>query len=457
MDACTVREGTELLFSEANEASYTKGLVGAAVTPGFFALVDEQSLPQGACWRGHKAFEDCCDVVRWGPSGRASCWERGGSFDACCIGPLLGGCQEGCGEGGRAIVAGVSDRMCVDGWAVHACDVGSSPPELAFYSQWSPSYFMTLAWMLRSLRLARAPVRVILRRVWDTRNVTSGDQFSWGPSGYQKQRAVRAEWFKSIVLANWRRAAVISDTDVELFPDWLTAVRGCLATGADLCVGQQPGWNEGRRDNLNPGFMALQCNERTRRLFEEMPSYGHLDGMARSELFTFNHYLNTHSAADGGPSWAAFHPEVLLTGLRGMEIRALRLRIHHAATGSVPHQTKALAVQRVRASQFRLRKFCSLGGAGRYPAHPVCLPGGDFPPTKRSRREEQRLGSSFVQKDLQRVMMEYNGAMSYWRRDGAFQRLLDAARLATGAGFPTRLCNEDGACSEEQRGGAAAS
>lgn len=449
-EACTVREGAEPLHSESSEVSYTKGLPGVATTPEFFALVDENSLGSGTCWRGHAAFEDCCDVVRWGPTGRAGCWEQGGSFEDCCVGPLLGGCKEGCGEGGKALVAGVSDRMCAEGWTVHACDIGGSAPELAFYSQWSPSYLMTLAWMLRSLRLARASVRVILRRVWDTRNVTSGDQFSWGPSGYQRQRAVRAQWFRSVVLANWLRAAVISDTDVEYFPGWLSSVQSCLASGADLCLGQQPGWQAGRRDNLNPGFMALRGGERTLRLFEGMPEYGDHDGLPRSELYTFNHYLNTHPAAEGGPRWAVFHPEVLLTGLRGMEIRALRLRIHHAATGSVPHQTKALAVQRVRASQFRLRKFCARMGAGRYPAHPVCLPGGDFPPSRKSKRQEFRVGGSFVQEDLQRVMMEYNGAMAYRRGDSVFTRLLNAARLATGSGFPTRLCNEGGACEEEQ-------
>jgi len=457
-ESCTVRAGSEPQFSGYGEVSYTKNRADAAEPvslSGFYRLLpDRGSGDRGACWLDHEAFEDCCNVVRWGPSGRDSCWEQreGADFEACCVEPLLHGCAKACGEEGRPLVPGVSWRMCSEGWEVRACDVGGPEPELAVYSQWSPSYFMTLAWMLRSLRLAGGPVRLVLRRVWDTRNVSSGDQYSWGPSGYQRQRSVRAEWFQSAVRANWRRPAVLSDTDVEFFPGWLTAVRRCLAGGPDLCVGQQPGWEDDRRDNLNPGFVALWGNERTRRLYETMPSFGNLDGIPRSELFTFNHYLNTHPAAKGGPVWAVFHPEVLLTGLRGMEVRVLRLRMHHAATGSVPHQTKAQAVQRVRASQFRLRKFCPLAGAGRFPAHPVCVPGGDHPRGPGARAEDHRLSAPFVQRDLQRVMMEYNGAMAHWRKDAAFWRLLDAARTAAGAGFPARLCDKDGPCEDDELG-----
>merc|ERR1712039_575965 len=103
------------------------------------------------------------------------------------------------------------------------------------------------------------------------------------------------------------RAAVISDTDVEYFPGWLSTVSNCLSSGADICAGQQPGWDNERRDNLNPGFVAIRCNKRTQDLYDAMG----VTGQGMSELYTFNLYLNTHSPENGGPHWATFHPEVV--------------------------------------------------------------------------------------------------------------------------------------------------
>lgn len=401
------------------------------------------------CWDHHAEFLDCCDVVRWGPGGRPSCWEARPGFDRCCIEAVLEGCALGCGANGEPLLAGVSARMCEDSWEVRVCDLGEGPPQVALYSQWSPSYLMTLAWMLRSLRLAGDGVRVVLRQVWDTRNVTSGDQFSWGPTGYERQRAVRARWFESVVKANWDRTAVISDTDIEYFPGWLETVGDCLDSDVDLCVGQQPGWDGERHDGLNPGFMALRCGDRTRKMFETMLGYGNIDGQSKAELWTFNHALHTHPPNMGGPRWAVFHPEVVVTGIKGMEIRILRVRVHHAATGQISHKHKEKAVQRIRALQFRLRKFCMRLDAGRFPVHPICIPAGEFPVSVDREQEDFREGKLFNEDDFQQALLEYNGVLGRWRGDRVFKGLLIDGKIATGSAFPEKLCLDGSRCDGE--------
>lgn len=406
-----------------------------------FDRVVNVSADISRCWEDKATFDNCCDVVHWGPGGNASCWEaRPGGFERCCVGAVLEGCAPGCSIGGTPLLAGVSSRMCQERWEMRVCDFGQGSPEVAVYSQWSTSYLMTLAFMLRSLRLAGDAVRLVLRRVWDTRNVTTGSQFNWGPSGYERQRGVRARWFESIVRANWHRRALISDTDVEFFPGWLATMFRCLGSSVDLCAGQQPGFDKERRDQLNPGFVALRGNLRTQLLFKSLLRYRNLEGIQRSEVFTFNYAIKMHPPAKGGPSWAVFHPEVVVTGIQGMEIRILRIRIHHAATGHVPHRVKMKAVQRLRRLQFRLRGYCTLLGAGRFPAHPVCFLGGEFPRSAGRVTEDSRLGRVFDADDLQGAILQHKGVAARWNGDAPFQALLTEAQVATGLTFPDLRC-----------------
>lgn len=266
-------------------------------------------------------FNECCNTVHWGAAGWDGCWDAGGSFQHCCVGTLLSACVLGCDARRNPLVSGVSENMCRDGFKVHVCDLGSGPPRIRLYVQWSRTYFSSLAWMLRSLRYAEDSVRVVLREVMDTRNVSTGDQFSWGSTGYLRQRAVRATWFQSIVRANYNRAVVVSDTDVEYYPGWLELLQNCLRkTGSDFCVGQQAGLWSDRESSLNPGFIALIGNGRTLAMFQGMASFVEkVDGGYFSELAAFNTYVNQHPPELGGPSFAVFHPEVASTGvIKGM-------------------------------------------------------------------------------------------------------------------------------------------
>merc|ERR1712150_101270 len=192
--------------------------------------------------------------------------------------------------------------------------------------------------------------------------------------------------------------------------------------------GQQAGFIEHRTHGLNPGFMVTRSNERTIGLFEGMQESLHM-----SEVHTLNEYLNTHRPEHGGPSWAVFHPEVVLTGIKGLQIRLLRLRVHHAATGHLPYRVKEHAITRMRKDQFRLRKFCPLRGAGRFPMHPVCMAGGEV---RDGRSEDFRVGRLFDDEDKEHVGWMYNKLMERWRGTSAFSDLMSSAIRETGSNFP---------------------
>lgn len=426
--------------------------------------MDGGSRAQGqagaGCWEADHTFEECCNVVSHGRGGLGACWERLGlSFERCCLGQVLRGCRRGCSDEAAPLVAGVSAAMC-EGWErnVTTCDLGSGPPKVAVYSQWSRTYLLTLHTMLLSLQLAGDPVRVVLREVPDTRDVRSGNQFDWGPSGYQMQRQTRSEWFQAAVRANWRRRAVISDTDVEYYSGWLDVVTRCLGSGVDFCVGQQAGWYDTRRDGRNPGFVVVSGNERVLAMYKGMPRFyaeedeetGELK--QRSELYAFNAWLNANPPEEGGPRWAIFHPEVVMTGLEGVDARTLRMRVHHAATGRVPHKVKEQGLKKVRKLRFAQIKYCGRHDSVRYPRHPVCFVSGDHGVSRGRTMEDFRPDAHFLHRELARIFIEYAGVAARHWGDTEFRLLLERWKEDTSYHVTKELCGKTEGCEFDDNG-----
>merc|ERR1712224_610324 len=134
-----------------------------------------------------------------------------------------------------------------------------------------------------------------------------------------------------------------------------------------------------------------------------------------------NHYLIEHPPEDGGPTWSVFHPEVVMTGLAGIQIHPLRLRILHAATGHVPYVKKIKFIRSVRSRVQKLRVFCTLFGAGRFPEHPVCSVMGEANAGAREPFVEFRVGAHFAVQDFDDTTLSWNLYMAAWRNDSAFQ------------------------------------
>ena len=399
------------------------------------------------CWTDGKTFDECCSLSR---NAREPCWQpmEQASFEKCCVDTVFQNCSEACGTGDRPLLAGITKPMCAGGWVIHACNVGGTFPQMTMYTQWSPSYIGFVSQFLGSLQRAGDPVRVVLRRVMDSRNVSTGvqmdwgefsqdeqwvvdggDQFEFGLTGYERQRSVRSRFFRTIIHANWHGVAIVTDTDVEYFPGWLEVAQRCIRT-VDICGGQQAGWYDERRDFMNPGFLVLRGNERTLRLFSTMLEYRQEGMIQLSEVMTFNRYLNTYPAHVGGPRWACFHPEVVLTGSQSLGPRPLRVRVFHIATGIGSLGTKDRVARNASDTYLLLRQFCPGSSTkGRFPAHPVCLLAGDFAGYMKSGQpiQDHRVGGWFIVQDAQDIYQQLTAVQKKWILVPEWTHLLEVA------------------------------
>lgn len=394
--------------------------VAAAAAAAVGGLPAGPAVPDAACSSVFDldSFERCCDLGH-GPSWRAHCWERGGSFETCCVPFVFRDCIRPCRDDlERLRVLRVAPSMCEVGFDLHVCDMGTSPPRVVLYTQWSSGYLGQLMGMLFSLRTSGESVRLVSRRLPDTRNITTR---ILDPVDYSWQKRVRAKWFIDVANLNRDAIAISTDADVHYYPGWLAVIEACLAFGVDFCVGQQMGYRDDRAFSYNPGVLAFVGNDRVVEIFRNMI----LGGGNGSELNAFNHALVNHESV----RFAVFNPGVLKTGLftGNNHYFLLRLRIHHAASHEEPYRMKIGSIQTYARMLYPIRVLCSHAGLGRFPAHPFCLVSGETHRIKVMRPFKE--GSAFDTTEISHVQWEYSQLDERCKNDRAFWWLVqDAAQ-----------------------------